>query len=361
MGEAMGEAMGGSGGEAVREARLWKALSGAAGEGAKVQCRLCSHFCAIDDGGKGLCAVRRNQGGALQTLVYGLPSAISVDPVEKKPLYHFLPGSRTFSFGTMGCNMSCSFCQNAQLSQSPRLGRPVNGHAVSPQALVDAAAQSGSKSISYTYSEPTVFFELVEDTARLARARGLKNILVTNGFMSPECLDALGAAQDGLIQAANVDLKAFTEAFYKDQCGARLAPVLANLAHMRALGWWLELTTLVIPGLNDSRAELAALAAFIVRELGPDTPWHISRFHPAYRLLDTPVTPTETLLLAREEGHAAGLKHVYIGNASGAGFGDTRCGSCGALLLEREGFQTRGGLVDGCCGSCGTALPGVWA
>jgi pyruvate formate lyase activating enzyme len=348
--------------ELTREARFWKPLApGKAGQGASVQCRLCSHFCVIADGGRGICAVRQNRAGTLHTLVYGLPAAISVDPVEKKPLYHFLPGTRTFSFGTMGCNLSCSFCQNAQLSQSPRLGQPIRGQHILPEALVDAALNSGSKSISYTYSEPTVFLELVEDTARLARERGLKNVLVTNGFMSLESLDALGPADSGLIQAANVDLKAFTEAFYKDQCGARLAPVLQNLKRMRELGWWLELTTLLIPGLNDSRDELAELAGFIARELGGDTPWHLSRFHPEYRLTDRPVTPTATLTLARSVGQAAGLKYVYIGNASGPGFGDTLCGFCGALALARDGFTVQGSLLEGRCGSCGAILPGIWA
>lgn len=350
----------------IREARLWKPLTaGKAGAEAVVQCRLCSHFCAIPPGGRGICGVRRNDGGTLMTLVYGLPAAINVDPVEKKPLYHFLPGTRTFSFGTMGCNLSCTFCQNADLSQSPRLGRPVRGNTLPPAVLVDAAVDSGAQSISYTYSEPTVFFELVEDTAQLARERGLRNILVSNGFMSPECLDACGPAEGGLIQAANVDLKAFTESFYKDQCGARLAPVLKNLVRMRELGWWLEVTTLLIPGLNDGDAELAELTAFIARELGPDTPWHISRFHPEYKLLDRPVTPTETLLRAREAGRGAGLKYVYVGNASGPGFGDTHCGACGALLLERDGFRVGGGLAaklpGGRCVACGAAVPGVWA
>lgn len=349
-----------------REARFWKPLvdkpahAAADAAGGSVQCRLCSHFCVIRDGARGLCGVRRNQGGRLFSLVARLPAAISVDPVEKKPLYHFLPGTRTFSFGTMGCNLSCSFCQNAQLSQSPRLGQPLAGHALPPEALVAAAIDSGSKSISYTYSEPTVFFELVEDTARLALARGLKNIFVTNGFMSPECLDACGDAQNGLIQAANVDLKAFTEAFYKDQCGARLVPVLKNLARMRELGWWLEVTTLLIPGLNDGDAELTELTAFLVRELGEGTPWHISRFHPEYRLTDRPVTPLQTLVRAREIGLAAGLRFVYVGNASGPGFGDTRCPGCGALLIEREGFRMRGGVPGGRCGACGALVPGVW-
>jgi pyruvate formate lyase activating enzyme len=343
------------------EARLWKPLK----EG-RVQCRLCSHFCVIKPGARGTCGVRENrprQGeGVLFTLVYGLPAAINVDPVEKKPLYHFLPGTRTFSLGTMGCNMSCSFCQNAQLSQPPRLGQRISGHRAEPAGLVAAALESDCKSLSYTYSEPTVFFELVQDTARLARARGLKNILVTNGFMSPECLDACGPADTGLIQAANVDLKAITEGFYQERCGARLAPVLANLKHMQQLSWWIEVTTLLIPGLNDGSQELADMAAFIATELGPDTPWHLSRFHPDYKLLDRPVTPHETLIKAREAGRAAGLRFVYIGNASGPGFGDTLCPACQALVVNREGFQARvQGLAKGSCAACGAAIPGVWA
>jgi pyruvate formate lyase activating enzyme len=295
-------------------ARLWKQLKDGA-----VQCRLCSHFCVVKPGRRGLCGVRENRGGDFVTLVYALPAAVNVDPVEKKPLYHFLPGTQIFSLGTQGCNLSCSFCQNASLSQPPRLGHRVTGHQAGPQDLVAAALASGCRSIAYTYSEPTVFFELVEDTARLALAQGLKNALVTNGFMSAECLDAFGPAEGGLIQAANVDLKAFTEEFYAEQCGAHLKPVLENLRHMRRLGWWLEVTTLVIPGLNDGDGELKDMAGFIAAELGPDTPWHLSRFHPDYKLTDRPVTPTQTLMRAREAGRAAGLRFVYVGNASGPG------------------------------------------
>ncbi len=341
------------------EARLWKPL-----KDNSVQCRLCSHFCAIAEGARGKCGVRENRSGTLRTLVYALPAAVNVDPVEKKPLYHFLPGTQTFSFGTMGCNMDCAFCQNAQLSQPPRHGHPIRGTRTEPADLVRAAQDSGCRSISYTYSEPTIFFELVEDTARLARAKGLRNILVTNGFMSPECLDALGPSPQngsGLIQAANVDLKAFTEDFYSTVCGARLAPVLDNLKHMRALGWWLEVTTLVIPGANDSPAELSALAAWIAADLGPDTPWHLSRFHPEHRMPDRPPTPPETLLAARALGLSAGLRHVYIGNLSGPGFGDTLCPACHAPAVSRSGFSAdRSGLSHGRCAACGAALAGVW-
>ncbi len=346
---------------ACHEARLWKPLKDGV-----VQCRLCSHFCRIEPGERGLCGVRENHPeggtGALKTLVYAYPAAQNLDPVEKKPLYHFLPDTRTFSFGTMGCNLSCRFCQNASLSQPPRLGHPVAGNRAEPADLVSAAEQSGCRSISYTYSEPTVFFELVEDTARLARARGLRNILVTNGFMSPECLDTCGPADTGLIQAANVDLKAFTEGFYQDICGAKLAPVLRNMKRMRQLGWWLEVTTLLIPGLNDSPRELADMAGFIAGELGADTPWHLSRFHPDYKMLDRPSTPQATLLGAREAGQAAGLRYVYIGNMLGPGYGDTHCPGCGVAVLEREGFHITGAsLKQGHCPSCGEAVAGVWA
>lgn len=341
------------------EARLWATL-----KDGTVQCRLCSHFCAIAAGARGKCGVRENRSGSLRTLVYALPAAVNVDPVEKKPLYHFLPGTRTFSLGTMGCNMACAFCQNATLSQPPRLGHPVRGTSAQPADLVSAALDSGCRSLSYTYSEPTVFFELVEDTARLAMAKGLRNILVTNGFMSTDCLEALGPSPQngpGLIQAANVDLKAFSEAFYADVCGARLAPVLQNLRHMRALGWWLEVTTLVIPGANDSPAELSELAAWIAANLGPDTPWHLSRFHPDHRMLDRPPTPPETLLAARALGRAAGLRHVYIGNLSGPGLGDTLCPACQAPAVTRSGFSAdSSGLSRGRCASCGAPLAGVW-
>lgn len=347
-------------GARTHAARLWKALPGG-----RVQCRLCAHFCLVEPGARGLCGVRLNEGGELKTLVYALPAALAVDPVEKKPLYHFLPGTPTFSLGTQGCNFACSFCQNDSLSQPPRLGEDPRGHAAGPQDIVRAALGSAAKSISYTYSEPTVFYELVEDTARLALRYGLKNVLVTNGYMSPDCLQALGPAKGGLIQAANVDLKAFGEDFYRERCGARLGPVLENLKRMRALGWWIEVTTLVIPGLNDGPAELSLLAGFIARELGPDTPWHISRFHPAYRLADRPPTPEKTLLLARDLGRAAGLRNVYIGNAAGQGYGDTLCPGCGAAVIRRAGFRCdASGLnveAGGACRACGARLPGVWS
>ena len=337
----------------MTEARLYKKL-----ENNRVHCRLCSQFCLIEDGERGLCGVRENAGGTLYTLVHDHVAAVNLDPVEKKPLYHFLPGTLTFSFGTQGCNFSCSFCQNDTLSQPPKSGARPSGRPATPEALVDAALESRAASISYTYSEPTIFFELMADTAVLAHEQGLKNILVSNGFQSPECLDELA----GLIDAANIDLKAFTEEFYKEQCGARLDPVLKNLRHIRRLGWWLEVTTLVIPGLNDSDKELADIARFISGELGTQTPWHLSRFTPQYRLRDRPSTPTTSLERAHAIGKRHGLEYVYLGNVPGHPDGSTYCPGCGAKLIDRVGFALGSQPVtDGRCPACGHDIPGVWS
>ncbi|MGE4554390.1 MAG: AmmeMemoRadiSam system radical SAM enzyme [Desulfovibrionaceae bacterium] len=323
----------------------------------RVQCRLCSHFCRIEDNETGKCGVRKNEGGVLHTLVYDRVAAVNLDPVEKKPLYHFLPGTFTFSFGAMGCNLGCAFCQNDTLSQPPRQGRRVAGQHATPEQLVEAARMRGAQSVSYTYSEPTVFFELVRDTADLAHAAGLKNILVSNGFMSPQCLEELR----GRIDAANIDLKAFTEDFYRDLCQARLEPVLHNLKAIKQMGWWLEVTTLVIPGRNDSDEELGHIAAFVANELGADTPWHISRFHPCYRLTDAPPTPAATLERAHAVGKAAGLQFVYVGNAPGHPANNTYCPVCGKLVLGRAGFRVDPeARLDGVCPHCGHRLAGVW-
>jgi pyruvate formate lyase activating enzyme len=335
-------------------AQLWKPLEDTPGKGsARVQCRLCNHFCRIEEGAAGRCGVRVNKKGALYSLVADKVAAINLDPVEKKPLYHFMPGTSTLSFGTMGCNLGCSFCQNYSLSQPPRQGRPVEGRPASPESLVGAAIQAGAPSISYTYSEPTVFFELMLGTAQLAVAKGLKNILVSNGFQSPECLEALGT----YIHAANIDLKSFRDEFYRERCEARLQPVLDNLARMKKFGWWLETTTLVIPGLNDSDEELGDIARFLVETLGPDAPWHVSRFHPQYRLQDRPSTPVETLVKAWEIGRAAGLRYVYLGNVPGHEADNTHCPGCGRTLIERRGFALL--KAKGKCPDCGAVLAGV--
>lgn len=336
----------------MQEARLWKRL-----KGDTVQCRLCSHFCVIGQGERGQCGVRENREGTLMALNYGKIAAINLDPVEKKPLYHFQPGSRTYSFATAGCNFSCTFCQNWSLSQPQREGGRVTGRAMTPGDLVEEAVKLKAASISYTYSEPTVFFEIMQDTARLAADQGLANIMVSNGFMSPECLDELGP----LIDAANVDLKSFSEDFYRDICGARLKPVLENLVRIRHdLGWWLEVTTLLIPGRNDSPDELDRLTDFLVDELGEDTPWHISRFHPEYRMNDVGVTGADTLEAAWTMGRDKGLKYVYIGNLPGSNRQHTLCSGCGATLIDRVGFTPSAmGLKNGRCLRCGTPVAGV--
>jgi len=334
----------------MREAKLWTAHPED-----MAHCHLCCHFCRIPAGQRGQCGVRVNQAGKLYTEAYDQVAAANIDPVEKKPLYHFLPGTQTFSFGTMGCNLGCSFCQNYTLSQPPREGRPVAGHPATPGGLVKSALDSGCSSISYTYSEPTIFFELMYDTAGLAQDQGLKNIMVSNGFMSPQCLDELAP----LIDAANIDLKADTEAFYADVCQAKLAPVKKNLRRMRELGWWLEVTTLIIPGLNDSAAELTAMAKFLADELGPETPWHLSRFHPDYKLQDRPPTPVATLQMAQNIGRQAGLKFVYVGNVPGGEHNATACPKCGRTVIERTGFAVRRMDVDhGLCPACREPIPG---
>lgn len=335
----------------MREAMLWKPL-----KGRKVQCHLCSHFCVIMAGKRGKCGVRENRDGTLHALTYGKVAALNVDPVEKKPLYHFLPGTRTFSFAAMGCNLSCRFCQNHSLSQPPRQGMDVRGEQYTPEELVQGALRSGSASISYTYSEPTIFFEMMLETARIAHENKLKNIMVSNGFMSPECLDMLGPH----IDAINVDLKGFTEQFYKETCGAKLQPVLDNLRHIRRLGWWLEVTTLLIPEGNDDMKSIEGIAGFIAKELGTETPWHLSRFHPDYRMTDRAPTSVTSLEKAREIGLRHGLKYVYIGNVPGSDFSSTICPGCGRALIERHGFSTgRKEIRQGACTHCGAKIAGI--
>ena len=337
----------------MHEALLWKPLSKD-----RVHCELCNHFCVVEPDDRGKCGVRVNKGGRLHTLVFDRVAAMNLDPIEKKPLYHFLPGTTSFSIGTMGCNLECGFCQNWSLSQSPKTGQPIQGQHISPEDIVRAARETGAASISYTYSEPTIFFELVQATARLAGQAGLANVLVSNGFMTGRCLDELAP----LIQAANIDLKAFSERFYQEVCGARLAPVLENLKTIRSLGWHLEVTTLVIPDLNDSKEELSAIAGFIAKELGAHTPWHVSRFHPTYRLTDRGPTPVESLERARAAGIAAGLEHIYVGNVPGREDNATACPSCGCACVTRDGFTVlRNRLKGGRCPQCGGEVSGVWS
>jgi len=325
-------------------------------EGEKVQCSLCSHRCLVLPGKRGICAVRENRDGILYTLIYDKVIAHHVDPIEKKPLFHFLPGSQSFSIATPGCNFHCLHCQNADISQLPRdRDGMIAGEAISPRQIVDAALAAGCASISYTYTEPTIFFELAFDTARIAADSGLKNVFVSNGYITPEALREIKP----YLHAANIDLKGYSDDFYKKVCGARLQPVLDSIRLYRELGIWIEITTLVIPGHNDSDDELKGIAQFI-RSVGEDIPWHVSRFHPTYKLTDRTVTPVETLKRARRIGFDAGLRYVYEGNIPGEGE-DTVCWSCRKTLVKRIGFSVRQSLIkDGMCGYCGVPIAGVW-
>ena len=320
-----------------------------------VNCHLCNHHCHIKLDKHGICGVRKNQDGTLWSLVYGKVIAQHIDPIEKKPLYHFYPGTRSYSIATVGCNFRCTFCQNADISQSPREDRSIYGNTVAAESIVEQARKTGCASISYTYTEPTIFMEYALDVARLAHGVGIKNIFVSNGYMTEESLEAIAPYLD----AANVDLKAFSDHFYAKQCGAHLEPVLKTLARMKELGIWLEVTTLLIPGLNDDPAELTEMVKFL-SSLGPETPWHISRFHPAYRLMDRPVTPIRTLQNARDIGLKGGLQYVYLGNVPGDAGENTYCRQCRALLIERYGFTIQNrGLERGKCATCGAVMAGV--
>lgn len=320
-----------------------------------VNCFLCAHRCRIKEGHLGVCRVRKNNNGDLYSLNYDKVCTTHLDPVEKKPLYHFLPGSMSYSIATMGCNFRCKFCQNYSLSVVETEARII-GENIPPEELVAAAVDSGSKSISYTYSEPTIFFELMLETAKLAREKGLRNVMVTNGYMTPEALEMLAPYLD----AANIDLKGFRDSFYKEYCAAKLAPVLETIKGMRAKGIWVELTTLLIPGLNTDKQEIKELISFIL-EVDAKMPWHVSRFFPQYHLMDVPVTPTDAIYDALEMGRDMGLKFVYAGNVADGQFANTRCPECNAVLIERIGYATRvKKLADGKCSSCGHEIAGVW-
>ena len=326
-----------------------------AGEG-RVRCQLCAHRCLIAPGARGICGVRENRGGKLYSLVYGRLVSQALDPVEKKPLFHFLPGTTTLSIAAVGCNFRCDFCQNHEISQFPRERGRIVGEEVEPAEIVAAAKSTGSHSISYTYTEPTVFFEFCYETGKRAAQEGLRNIFVTNGYLTEE---ALGEAK-GWLHAANVDLKSFSPEFYRKFCGASLQPVLDTIARMWEAGIWVEVTTLVIPGRNDAGEGLRWIAEFLAG-ISPDIPWHVSRFVPAYKVWDLPPTPVATLRKAREIGLSAGLHFVYLGNVPGEGE-DTLCPACGRVLIRRYGFQVvESSLVDGRCPGCGEAIAGVWS
>ena len=329
------------------KADLWTPSDGDA-----VDCHLCAHRCHIQPGRRGICKVRENRQGTLVTLVYGRVIANHTDPIEKKPLFHFLPGSRAYSIATVGCNFQCGFCQNWQISQWPRTSAgEMPGQPLSPEEVVADATRSGCASVSYTYTEPTIFFEYARDTAVLARQEGMKNTFVTNGFLTAEALEQ---AADWL-DAANVDLKAWSDAFYRRVCKARLEPVKETIRRMHETGIHVEVTTLVVPGQNDDPDEMKGIADFIA-SVSPDLAWHVTRFHPDYQDHETPATPVETIRQAIDLGRQAGLRYVYAGNV--AGMQDTECPACGATVIERRGMGVSGTRLRGAaCEACGAELP----
>ncbi len=334
----------------MKEAMLYEKL-----QDHRVRCHLCAHECVIREGKKGICAVRENRGGVLYSLVYGRPISMAVDPVEKKPLFHFYPGSGAFSIATLGCNLSCRFCQNSEISQASHEHGIVGGN-VPPDEVVREARRYHCRSIAYTYTEPTVFTEYAYDIAVLAHEEGLANIYVTNGFMTAQMLDAFYPYMD----AANVDLKSFRDSFYKEQCGARLQPVLDSLVKMVRQKVWVEVTTLLIPGLNDGPEELGEIAGFIARELGVGVPWHISRFYPHFKMTDRRPTPVDSLHRAREIGRQAGLRYIYEGNIPGAGGEDTCCPGCGRPVIRRFQYEILEQATEqGRCRYCGAVIDGV--
>jgi pyruvate formate lyase activating enzyme len=335
----------------IKEAMLYEKL-----DDQYVHCNLCAHRCTIKPDRRGICGVRENKDGVLYSLVYGTLIAEHIDPIEKKPFFHVYPDSKSYSIATVGCNLNCDFCQNHEISQMPRSTRMINGEDILPAEIADQAKKSGSKTIAYTYTEPTIYFELAYDTAKIAIENGLKNVFVTNGFMTAEAIEMMAP----YLTAANVDLKSFRDEFYKKRCGAKLTPVLESLRKMKEMGIWVEITTLLIPSLNDSDEELKDIAQFIAG-LGVETPWHISRFHPQFKMLNVPVTPISSLHRAVEIGKQSGLKYVYSGNVPGDDGENTKCFNCGNLLIERYGFKIVSmNLKGNKCSNCGTELEGVF-
>ncbi len=334
----------------MKEAMLYDKL-----DGDRVRCNLCAHRCVIAEGKLGVCKVRQNIDGTLYTLVYGRAISQHVDPIEKKPLYHFYPGSMSYSMATPGCNFRCQWCQNWEISQMPLQQDLIVGREAPPKQILADALASDCRSIAYTYTEPSIFFEYAYDTARLAHAAGIANVYVTNGYMSTEMLETFHTYLD----AANVDLKAFREKTYRHYVGAGLQPVLDSLITMKRLGIWAEVTTLVIPGINDDPGELREAAQFVAQELGIETPWHISRFFPHYKMGDIPPTPVETMRRAYEIGREEGLRYVYLGNVGGES--NTACHQCGRVLIRRRGYWiAENHIQKGRCPDCGAPTAGVW-
>lgn len=337
-----------------------------------VKCTACSWYCKIPPGLTGICAVRQNNNGELYLLVYGQAAVVNVDPMEKKPLFHFLPGEKILSLGTLGCNFGCEFCQNWDISQASKslkltllkkgelnqLGTEIAkyGLSASPQYLVDYALKNNLRAIAYTYNEPAIFVEYAYDTAKLAHKNGLKNVFVSNGYESKETLEYMQPYLD----AINIDLKSFREEFYQKVCKARLAPVLENIKRVRKMNIWEEVTTLIIPGENDSEKELTEIAQFLV-SVSSDLPWHVTRFHPEYKMTDKEETKEETLIKAYQIGKKAGLKYVYVGNILNNKYESTYCPNCQEKLISRNWDEVEIlNFTNGKCGKCGEKIAGRW-
>jgi pyruvate formate lyase activating enzyme len=334
----------------LKEALLYEKL-----ENNRVHCFLCSHHCRIAEGKSGICGVRENQAGTLYTHSYGQVIAQHIDPIEKKPLYHFLPGSSSFSIAAMGCNFQCGFCQNWQISQVKEAqALRLRSERIEPEEIVSLAKRAGSRSISYTYTEPTIFFEYAYEIARLARAEGLYNIFVTNGYMTEEMIRMVHPFLD----AANIDLKSFRDETYRKLCKGSLAPVLKSIETMKRLGIWMEVTTLLVTGENDSPEELKEIAGFLAG-LDVGIPWHLSRFYPQYNMDGLESTPMIVMKRSYEIGRQAGLRYVYLGNVMGEG-NNTYCPRCHELLIERIAFSVkRNKIREEKCPKCETAIQGV--
>ena len=326
----------------------------------KILCQACAHSCKLDEGEYGICGVRKVENGELRLLVYGVAAAVNVDPVEKKPMFHFLPKSHVFSVGTVGCNFSCKFCQNADISQYPQENNhQIKGRELAPERIVELALEYECSSIAYTYNEPIVFFEYTYDTAKLAHEKGLKNIYVTSGYETKKALDLLSAYIDGM----NIDLKAFSNAFYEEICGAKLKPVLEAIRYAHEKGIWIEITTLLIPGKNDTEREIREMAHFIA-DLDPMIPWHLSAFHPSYKMRDVERTPASTLHNAYNIAMEEGLKYVYVGNIDDEDHESTYCPSCHQSVIKRRGHIGQDVInmleTGGSCPHCGYKIEGVW-
>jgi pyruvate formate lyase activating enzyme len=326
----------------------------------KILCEACSQACVLSEGEYGVCGVRRVEDGELKLLVYGLVAALNVDPIEKKPMFHFLPKTRVFSLGTVGCNFSCSFCQNHKISQYPKENNhEISGQEFSAERLVELAIENECDSIAYTYNEPIVFFEYTYDIAKIAHKKGLKNIYVTSGYETHRAIDFLEPLIDGM----NIDIKSFSDEFYKQVCGARLKPVLDAVTYAHKKGIWIEITTLLITGKNDSDEEIRSIAKFIAN-LDTSIPWHLSAFYPTYKMLGTPRTPESTLLRAYKIGQEEGLKYLYIGNVDNEDYESTYCPSCKNRVINRSGnigqFVSNELDENGTCPYCKNRLDGVW-